>query len=99
MFADGDGRHDRAVAAERAGHSRGGALFLRRYRHLYEAEKRTQARLLEAFIRASLDGSWTDDAAGADLAHGLKAEQARLRSAGGGIGRARRAAIWRGRRR
>ena len=48
---------DPAVAAERAGDSDGGALFLRRYRHLYEAEKRTQARLLEAFIRASLDGS------------------------------------------
>jgi integrase len=58
---------DPAVAAERAGHSDGGALFLRRYRHLYEAEKRTQARLLEAFIRASLDGSWTDDAAGAEF--------------------------------
>ena len=38
---------DPAVAAERAGHSDGGALFLRRYRHLYEAEKRVQALRLE----------------------------------------------------
>jgi integrase len=41
---------DPAVAAERAGHSDGGALFLQRYRHLYEAEKRVQALRLEAFI-------------------------------------------------
>jgi integrase len=58
---------DPAVAAERAGHSDGGALFLQRYRHLYEAEKRVQALRLEAFIRASLDGSWTEDAAGAEI--------------------------------
>lgn len=58
---------DPAVAAERAGHSDGGALFLRRYRHLYEAEKRVQALRLEAFIRASLDGSWTEEAAGAEI--------------------------------
>jgi integrase len=57
---------DPAVAAERAGHSDGGALFLRRYRHLYEAEKRVQALRLEAFIRASLDGSWTEDPAEAE---------------------------------
>jgi integrase len=52
---------DPAVAAERAGHSDGGALFLSRYRHLYESEKRVQARRLEALIRAELDGTWTDD--------------------------------------
>ena len=34
---------DAANAAERAGHTDGGALFLRRYRHLYEDEKRPQA--------------------------------------------------------
>jgi hypothetical protein len=48
---------DPAVAAERAGNSDGGALFLQRYRHLYEAEKREQALRLEGFIRMSLDGS------------------------------------------
>ncbi len=58
---------DPAVAAERAGHSDGGALFLQRYRHLYEAEKRVQALRLEAFIRASLDGSWTEDPVGAEI--------------------------------
>jgi hypothetical protein len=58
---------DPAVAAERAGHSDGGALFLQRYRHLYEAEKREQALRLEGFIRMSLDGSWTADAAGAEI--------------------------------
>ena len=56
---------DPAVAAERAGHTDGGALFLRKYRHLYEGEKRTQALRLEALIRGSLDGSWTEAAADA----------------------------------
>jgi integrase len=58
---------DPAVAAERASHTDGGALFLRRYRHLYESEKRVQAMRLEALIRTSLDGAWTEDAAGADI--------------------------------
>jgi integrase len=53
---------DPPVASERLGHTDGGALFLRTYRHLYEAEKRTQALRLEALVRASLDESWTDDA-------------------------------------
>jgi integrase len=57
---------DPAVAAERASHTDGGALFLRKYRHLYEGEKRVEALRLEAFIRASLDGSWTDEPAGAE---------------------------------
>jgi integrase len=57
---------DPAVASERLGHTDGGALFLRTYRHLYEAEKRTQALRLEALVRASLDESWTDDADDAD---------------------------------
>ena len=53
---------DPAAAAERLGHSDGGALFLRRYRHLYEAEKRLQAARLGAFVTESLDASWTDEA-------------------------------------
>lgn len=44
---------DPAVASERLGHTDGGALFLRLYRHLYEGEKRTQVRKLEALISAS----------------------------------------------
>ena len=50
---------DPAVAAERMGHSDGGALFLRTYRHLYESEKRSQARLLELLVRRHLDATWT----------------------------------------
>jgi integrase len=50
---------DPAVAAERMGHSDGGALFLRTYRHLYESEKRAQARLLESLVRQHLDATWT----------------------------------------
>jgi integrase len=52
---------DPAAAAERLGHSDGGALFLRRYRHLYEAEKRAQASRLESLVRADLDAIWTGD--------------------------------------
>ena len=48
---------DPAVAAERLGHSDGGALFLRTYRHLYESEKRSQARLLESLVRRHLDAT------------------------------------------
>ena len=33
----------------------------RRYRHLYEAEKRSQAARLEALMREHLDASWTDE--------------------------------------
>jgi integrase len=50
---------DPAVAAERASHTDGGALFLRKYRHLYEDEKRTQALRLEALVRSDLDASRT----------------------------------------
>jgi integrase len=57
---------DPAVAAERMGHTDGGALFLSRYRHLYEAEKRSQAFRLESLIRNHLDGTWTDDASDGD---------------------------------
>ena len=39
---------DPAVAAERLEHSDGGALFHKTYRHLYEGEKREQAKKLEA---------------------------------------------------
>jgi hypothetical protein len=51
---------DPAVAAERMGHSDGGALFLRTYRRLYESEKRSQARLLESLVRRHLDATWTN---------------------------------------
>jgi integrase len=47
---------DPAVAAERASRTDGGALFLSKYRHLYESEKRVQALRLEAMVRASLTG-------------------------------------------
>jgi hypothetical protein len=52
---------DPAVAAERASHTDGGALFLRKYRHLYEDEKRTQALRLEALVRSHLDASRTEN--------------------------------------
>jgi hypothetical protein len=51
---------DPAVAAERLEHSDGGALFHKTYRHLYEGEKRVQARRLEALVRAELDEEGTD---------------------------------------
>ena len=51
--------YDPAVAAERMGHTDGGALFLRTYRHLYEGEKRVHAERLDAFVRASLDKQGT----------------------------------------
>jgi len=41
---------DPANASERLGHTDGGALFLRRYRHLYEGEKRRQAHKLEKLV-------------------------------------------------
>jgi integrase len=52
---------DPAVACERLGHSDGGALFLKTYRHLYEGEKRVQAARLDAMVCASLDAAWTGD--------------------------------------
>jgi integrase len=57
---------DPAVAAERMGHTDGGALFLQRYRHLYESEKRSQAFRLESLVRKHLDSTWTDEAAEVD---------------------------------
>src|SRR5207253_2516225 len=57
---------DAAVAAERAGHTDGGALFLRKYRHLYDGEKRTQVRRLEALVLAHLDTSRTDEVTDGD---------------------------------
>jgi integrase len=53
--------YDPAAAAERLEHNDGGALFLRTYRHLYEGEKRTNARRLEALVREELDESGTDE--------------------------------------
>src|SRR5919204_2827419 len=55
---------DPAAAAERLRHNDGGALFLRTYRHLYEGEKRTNAKRLETLIREELDESGTDDGEG-----------------------------------
>jgi integrase len=60
---------DPASAAERLGHSDGGALFLRRYRHLYEGERRAQAARLGAQVQAALDEEWTQR--GADSAEPL----------------------------
>ena len=51
--------YDPAVAAERMGHTDGGALFLRTYRHLYEGEKRVHAQRLDDFVRKSLDKEGT----------------------------------------
>jgi hypothetical protein len=50
---------DPATAAERLGHTDGGALFLRTYRHLYEDERRRQADLFGARLQARLDEEWT----------------------------------------
>jgi integrase len=51
---------DPAAAAERMEHNDGGALFLRTYRHLYEGEKRANAKRLEALIREEVDGNDTE---------------------------------------
>jgi hypothetical protein len=51
---------DPAAAAERLEHNDGGALFLRTYRHLYEGEKRTNARRLEFLVREELDENGTE---------------------------------------
>jgi hypothetical protein len=48
------------VAAERLGHTDGGAVFLKRYRHLYEGEKREQANRLDALVRSVLDEEGTE---------------------------------------
>ncbi len=58
---------DPAVAAERLGHSDGGALFLQKYRHLYESEKRSQALRLEAMVLSHLDVERTDTPDEAEL--------------------------------
>jgi hypothetical protein len=52
---------DPAVVAERLEHNDGGALFLKTYRHLYEGEKREQAKRLEALVLAELDEEGTQD--------------------------------------
>jgi integrase len=52
---------DPAVAAERLEHSDGGALFHKTYRHLYEGEKREQAKRLETLVRRELDEEGTLD--------------------------------------
>ena len=60
---------DPAVAAERLEHSDGGALFHKTYRHLYEGEKREQAKKLEALVLAELDEGGTAD--GEETSKGL----------------------------
>jgi integrase len=60
---------DPASAAERLGHTDGGALFLQRYRHLYEGEKRRQADMLGARVQALLDEEWTRDGLDPDVPH------------------------------
>lgn len=58
---------DPASAAERLGHTDGGALFLRTYRHLYEGEKRAQAERFGAQVQAALDEAWTESPTGAEI--------------------------------
>jgi integrase len=57
---------DAATAAERLGHTDGGALFLRTYRHLFEDERRRQADLFGARVQAILDKEWTEGDAESD---------------------------------
>ncbi len=47
--------YDASAASERLGHSDGGALFLRTYRHLLAGERRRNADRFGAAIRATLD--------------------------------------------
>jgi len=54
---------DPASAAERLGHTDGGALFLRTYRHLYEGEKRAQAARFGTQVQAAMDEEWTQSPA------------------------------------
>jgi integrase len=69
---------DAATAAERLGHSDGGAFFLRRYRHLYEGERRTHAARLGAQVQAALDEEWTDsDGEGPDGLNDADSESGR----------------------
>ncbi len=63
---------DPAVASERMGHTDGGALFLKTYRHLYEGEKRVQAQRLDAHVRAAMDKERTSTPGN----HGHRLEQA-----------------------
>jgi len=60
---------DAAVASERLEHSDGGALFHKTYRHLYEGEKRAQAKRLEAHVLSVLDEERTDDGEDAQEGH------------------------------
>jgi integrase len=50
-----------SAVAERLEHSDGGALFHKTYRHLYEDEKRNEARRLEPMVLAALDKNGTSD--------------------------------------
>ena len=66
---------DPAAAAEQLGHGDGGALFLRRYRHLYDAEKRAQASRLDSLVRAHLDSTWTETATMVAFPHNQAVEE------------------------
>ena len=90
---------DPASAAERLGHTDGGALFLRTYRHLYEGEKRAQAERFGAQVQAALDEAWTDSPADAEIGLAPVAEaETELRRAVALVRRARRPPRARGRR-
>lgn len=51
------------VGAERLGHTDGGALFLKTYRHLYEGERRRHADRFGDFIRGELEPKTDDEQA------------------------------------
>jgi hypothetical protein len=57
---------DPAVAAERMGHTDGGAMFLQRYRHLYGVREAVASFPPGGAFRKHLDGAWTDAAADAE---------------------------------
>ena len=58
---------DPAWAAERLGHTDGGALFLHTYRHLYENERRRQADSFGARVQQQLDAEWTEEERDSEL--------------------------------
>ena len=71
---------DPAVAAQRLEHSDGGALYFKTDRHLYEGEKRTQARKLEALVRTEMDEERTVN--GEEPRRGLLTPTARMGGTG-----------------
>lgn len=61
---------DPATASERLGHTDGGALFLKTYRHLYEGERRRQAERFGEFMRAELEPEQEQTLPLFEVAHG-----------------------------